>query len=70
MSGGRHIRKNSKTYPKSNFGWYGPPITGVDTSENQEPPQTQLFDDIEVTPPEYISYIDLAINPTNKATTS
>ena len=25
FSGGRHIRKKSKTYPKSNFGWYGPP---------------------------------------------
>ena len=25
FSGGRHIRKSSKTYPKSNFGWYGPP---------------------------------------------
>ena len=28
FSGGRHIRKNSKTYPKSNFGWYGPPTYG------------------------------------------
>ena len=28
FSGGTHIRKNSKTYPKSNFGWYGPPTHG------------------------------------------
>ena len=25
FGGGRHIQKKSKTYPKSNFGWYGPP---------------------------------------------
>ena len=32
FSGGKHIREHSKTYPKSNFGWYGPPthlITGT-----------------------------------------
>ena len=33
LNGGRHIRKNSETYPKSNFGWYGPPIVDVDTDK-------------------------------------
>ena len=37
FSGGRHIRKNSKTYPKSNFGWYGPPTyRNLVMSKNKE----------------------------------
>ena len=47
----------------------------MDTRGNQEPPQTQLLYDIEVTlqievtPSEAIPDIDLAINPNNEATT-
>ena len=50
-------------------------LTGVDTSVNQEPPQTQLLENIEVTTHigvrslEDIPYIDLAINPNNEETT-
>ena len=29
FSGGTHIREYSKTYPKSNFGWYGPPTCSI-----------------------------------------
>ena len=39
FSGGRHIRKNPKTYPKSNFGWYGPPTT-IDTGR----PSSRYYD--------------------------
>ena len=47
----------------------------MDTSGNQEPPQTQLIDDtevtphIEVTPPKEIPDIDLTRNTNNEATT-
>ena len=50
-------------------------LTRVNTNENQEPQQTQLPDDIEVTPyidvtpPEYITDIGLVINTNNEATT-
>ena len=49
-------------------------ITVLDTSVNQEPPQTQLLDDIEVTPyiyvtpPEDMPDIDLAIYTNNEST--